>query len=777
MAKTGAGFRVVDWGIWRPAARLMQQLRFPGKMALVILPAALAMLTLLGLYVAAEREDWKFVERERQGVAYGQAVLSAMEASDRWRYEARLAAFGEAGAQAESAMQAYFQAHERLGSLHGSFGRALGTEQGWAKVAQAATEAKAVPLSSPEQVLTTMSALAQGLDSLLDEVTDRSGLALDPEFDSYYMVSVSLMRMPDVTRRIGELRGLAGTALRAGSIEPSAFLRLAETRALLAAELSNAQADLEKVASQHGASFLSQQSTALAEAAAYATALRELVPAAGSLQGDPRAFIEQANRTLALQYAAMTDGVQRLDTLLDKRQRRLTQEMAMSLILVVVTLLVVMFLVMGFYRAMHGGFKSLRRQLMRVAMGDLREDIRVRGRDEVSDLMREIGYMQESLRQTVRQVQEASDTVVQASMEIAAGTQDLSSRTEAAAAALEQSSAALEQTSSSVAHTAESARQASDIAVDNASVAQKGGEVMNDVVQTMERIQLASRKINDIIGVIDGIAFQTNILALNAAVEAARAGEQGRGFAVVAGEVRTLAQRSAEAAREIKSLIVTSVSEVEGGMGVVHNAGKAMQEIVRHAQDVRELLQQVADGTREQSMGIGQVGQAVQDLDRNTQSNAALVEETAAAANSQRQAAVRMAAQVDEFRLPGHSKGSLVEGIDIDNIIDAHRQWKVKLRDAIESHAAVDVATLCRDDCCALGKWIYGDGQRLASRPSFSQLVDKHKRFHQVAGQVGELVNRRSYREATDALAPGTPFSNATADVVMVLSSAKRLGF
>jgi len=434
---------------------------------------------------------------------------------------------------------------------------------------------------------------------------------------------------------------------------------------------------------------------------------------------------------------------------------------------------------MGFYRAMRGGFKALRRHIMAISMGDLRAEIQGQGHDEISDLLREVGYMQSALRLTVEQVQTASNSVVASSLQIASGTMDLSSRTEAAAAALEESSAALEQTTSSVSQTAESARQASEIAVDNARVAEHGGAVMQQVVQTMERIQTSSRKINDIIGVIDGIAFQTNILALNAAVEAARAGEQGRGFAVVAGEVRSLAQRSSEAAREIRGLISNSVSDVDGGMGVVRSAGDTMREIVANADHVRQLLDAVANGAREQSVGVDQIGIAVQDLDRSTQANAALVEQTAGVAQRQRQAAVQMAAQVDEFRLP-RSAGrapELTEGIDVDAIIDAHRQWKVKLREAIESRVKVDTATLCRDDCCVLGKWIYGDGQRLAGRASFTELIARHKTFHQVAAKVGELINQSSYRQAEEALVAGTPFAQATSEVAMVLSSAKRLGF
>jgi len=246
---------------------------------------------------------------------------------------------------------------------------------------------------------------------------------------------------------------------------------------------------------------------------------------------------------------------------------------------------------------------------------------------------------------------------------------------------------------------------------------------------------------------------------------------------VLAGEVRSLAQRSAVAAKEIKTLIAGSTEEVSSGSAVVRQAGQTMQEIVASAENVKSLLDEVANGAREQSLGVSQIGAAVQELDRNTQANAALVEETAAAAGSQRRVAVAMAATVDEFRLPGHRAAALVEGVDVDAIIDAHRQWKVKLRQAIEDRSRVDTATLSRDDCCALGKWIYGDGQRLAERPTFSALVGRHAHFHRVAGQVGELINQRRMREAEDALAPGTAFAQATSEVVSTLSSAKRLGF
>jgi methyl-accepting chemotaxis protein len=395
----------------------------------------------------------------------------------------------------------------------------------------------------------------------------------------------------------------------------------------------------------------------------------------------------------------------------------------------------------------------------------------------VAGLLKELNYMQVALGLTVKQVHEASDSVVSSSLDIAHSMQDLASRTESAAAALEQSSAALEQTNSTVHMTAESVSKASDIATNNASTASEGGAVMQNVAQTMTRIQASSQKISDIIGVIDGIAFQTNILALNAAVEAARAGEQGRGFAVVATEVRALAGRSAAAAKEIKTLITTSTEEVTKGSEIVRQAGEHMHQIVESAAQVKNLLDEVSNGAREQSIGIGQIGEAVSELDRNTQANALLVEQTATLSRTLSSAAVMMAAQVDEFRLAGVQSSAKVEGIDVDAIIDGHRQWKVKLRDAIENGEKVDVATLSRDDCCALGKWIYADGQRLRERASFTALVGNHAHFHSVAGRVGALINEGRFEQAIDALAPNTEFSHATSDVVMVLSAAKRLGF
>jgi methyl-accepting chemotaxis protein len=275
----------------------------------------------------------------------------------------------------------------------------------------------------------------------------------------------------------------------------------------------------------------------------------------------------------------------------------------------------------------------------------------VEGTDEAATLLAALNRMQDSLRSVVGQVHESSSSIRHASSEVASGNTDLSHRTEQAASSLQQTASSMEQLTSTVRHSAESARQASQMAGSAAQVAQRGGQVVAQVVSTMDEINHSSKKIADIIGTIDGIAFQTNILALNAAVEAARAGEQGRGFAVVAGEVRSLAQRSAAAAREIKTLIGASVDRVQAGSKLVADAGSTMDEIVASVQRVADIIGEITAAAGEQSAGIGNVNSAVTQLDSMTQQNAALVEQSAAAAESLREQAERLSGVVGTFKL------------------------------------------------------------------------------------------------------------------------------
>ncbi|MBC7702109.1 methyl-accepting chemotaxis protein [Aquabacterium sp.] len=286
-----------------------------------------------------------------------------------------------------------------------------------------------------------------------------------------------------------------------------------------------------------------------------------------------------------------------------------------------------------------------------VAAGNLTSHIEVTGNDETGQLMRALKRMNESLVTLVGQVRNSADSIATGSNQIAIGNADLSQRTEEQASNLQKTAASMEEITATVKQSAETAREATQLAGSASTAATQGGVVVGLVISTMEDISASSKKIADIISVIDGIAFQTNILALNAAVEAARAGEQGRGFAVVAGEVRTLAQRSAQAAKEIKSLIAESVEKVENGSRLVVDAGKTMDGIVSHVKRVSVLIGQISSASVEQSQGIGQIGNAVAQLDQVTQQNAALVEESAAAAESLKHQAISLAQTVAVFKL------------------------------------------------------------------------------------------------------------------------------
>ena len=371
----------------------------------------------------------------------------------------------------------------------------------------------------------------------------------------------------------------------------------------------------------------------------------------------PAAELESQLRPAAAAYVSAVDALARHEAQLVEQQRADAQRSAregQGLLLAGVLAGMVASAALGW--ALTGSIlhplNHAARLARRVAAGDLTpEPDAPQGRDEVTGLVGELHAMQGMLSQLVREVQIASDSIATASREVATGNADLSQRTEQTASNLQETASAMEQLTGTVAQSAQAATQANGLAGNASDVAQRGGTVVGQVVDTMQAISASSRKIADIIGVIDGIAFQTNILALNAAVEAARAGEQGRGFAVVAGEVRSLAQRSAEAAKEIKSLIGASVGSVESGARLVQDAGTTMQEIVDSVRHVSQIVSEITNASGEQSTGIGEIGRAVSELDHMTQQNAALVEQSAAAAQSLQDQAQRLAGVAARFRV------------------------------------------------------------------------------------------------------------------------------
>ncbi|EJL9991001.1 methyl-accepting chemotaxis protein [Salmonella enterica] len=386
----------------------------------------------------------------------------------------------------------------------------------------------------------------------------------------------------------------------------------------------------------------------------YHGALAELIQLLGA--GKINEFFDQPTQSyqdaFEKQYMAYMQQNDRLyDIAVEDNNSSYNQAMWVLVSVLIAVLVVIIAVWFGIKLSLIAPMNRLIESIRHIASGDLVKRIDVEGSNEMGQLAENLRHMQSELMRTVGDVRNGANAIYSGASEIAMGNNDLSSRTEQQAASLEETAASMEQLTATVKQNAENARQASHLALSASETAQKGGKVVDNVVQTMRDIASSSQKIADIISVIDGIAFQTNILALNAAVEAARAGEQGRGFAVVAGEVPNLAQRSAQAAREIKSLIEDSVSRVDVGSTLVESAGETMDEIVNAVTRVTDIMGEIASASDEQSRGIDQVGLAVAEMDRVTQQNASLVEESAAAAAALEEQASRLTQAVAVFRI------------------------------------------------------------------------------------------------------------------------------
>ncbi len=368
------------------------------------------------------------------------------------------------------------------------------------------------------------------------------------------------------------------------------------------------------------------------------------------LEGESRKSFDAASVTLDKIVALNTQGASQASETADGAYATARTVVVSALVAVTLVALLLSRLLI---RSITGPLQRAVTVADAVADGDLQQTVEAQGGDEAAQLMRALERMRQGLMNTVSRVRANAESVSTASSEIAQGNADLSQRTEQQASALQQTAATMSELASTVRSNADNARQADQLARSAVDAARQGGSAVGDVVNTMRGISDSSRKIADIIGTIDGIAFQTNILALNAAVEAARAGEQGRGFAVVAGEVRTLAQRSAEAAKEIKSTIPSNVEQVERGSQQVDTAGASMDSLVQAIQRVTDIVGEISNASVEQADGVGQVEQAVSQMDQVTQQNAALVEESAAAAESLKQQALQMVEIVSVFRVSG----------------------------------------------------------------------------------------------------------------------------
>ena len=489
---------------------------------------------------------------------------------------------------------------------------------------------------------------------LSEELLDEYGLSLDPDSDTYMLIQAALVNMPLLAENLGVMRAQGAGFLTVGSLAPEGRASLQALQKRVRELQGDMFRNLKKATDANPVMKAALQSQADSHQAAVtktlAVAEQGLINAP-ELKLPATEYFDEFTRTIDGLYAFNSLAMSTMIETMQSHVSAMHRAELTVLGLLLFGLASALALATVFVRSITGPVAEAVTVARAVADGNLRIEVPIRGTNELGQLMQALDTMRQHLAQVVGDVLQGSESLATASAEIAQGNNDLSARTEQQASALEQTAASMEQLGATVKQNADNARQANQLALNASTVAVQGGEVVGQVVQTMKGINEASRKISDIIQVIDGIAFQTNILALNAAVEAARAGEQGRGFAVVASEVRSLAGRSAEAAKEIKTLISASVQRVEQGTALVDQAGSTMTEVVGAIRRVTDIMGEISAASNEQSLGVSQVGEAVTQMDQVTQQNAALVEEMAAAADSLRSQAGQLVQTVAVFQV------------------------------------------------------------------------------------------------------------------------------
>jgi methyl-accepting chemotaxis protein len=650
-------------GAWAPGVRLFRRIGFRAK-ALVISAAFVLPLAVLGWnYFADKAASIEFSAKERLGVAYGRSVMRLADRLQALRL-ADVQADGSAGATSSGSSDAELRGDlDALDRLEADSGGALGT----AALSQALRKAlpAQLPSTSAAAVLPggVMSAAAPtdpleaaslaALD-LLGQSTDGSNLTLDPDIDTYYLMDATMFRLLPMAEDIVRLLRIDHQAAEAATLTPQALRQAIERLAELRMHAAAVRAGLDKAVAYSPALRDSVSATAMLDAVerlAAGVEQRWLRSAEAFERPDAAKLAGLGRQALQATQALRSQALQALDERIAARVEVQQSARQGTALLLGLSLLVALYLFTAFRKVLDGGLREVGFHINAMREGNLTTQPKPWGDDEAAQLMHTLRLMQASLRQIVLDVRGASDHIATASAEISAGSTDLSARTERVSAALEQSASAMEEMAATASHSAQTLSEASRLAQSNARIAQEGGQVVASVVGTMDEIESASRRIADIVGVIDGISFQTNLLALNAAVEAARAGETGRGFAVVAAEVRQLAHRAATSAQEIRVLISDSVDKVHAGARQARASGATIDRIVDEARRVEGLLGEVARGAAEQASGVGQTTQAVQDMDAATQQNAALVEQTAAAAAALNDQARALVARVATFQL------------------------------------------------------------------------------------------------------------------------------
>ncbi len=634
-----------------PGVKLFRRLNFSAKSACILAVMLLPLVGALWLLYSANADLINTTRQERQGVVYVNSVTLLLRDLTEFRRASVSNApdLSEKKGLVSSALSKVQQSQKEFGQAFGG-----ATNESFDKVNKSVDSLlqNSVKATADETFAAHTAAIDEAL-SLLSDIADGSQLSLDPDLDTYHMMNLVVIVGPQYAEYLARLRGLGVITLLEGGGKPVPIDRVKLIERTLAL-IDYVDPVYENSFNKGVKSFpdavkpTDMPGVDSSREAFLATLKKQIM--VDSPSGEVPAFLAIANAAVSKQLTLNDQISSRLDSQLQARIDRGYRTIYLEFGAAIVSVLAALYLFVSFYKVVNGGLALVIQHLDELAEGDLRHvPSNPWGTDEPALLILGLQKVYKSMHDLIRRVRHSARELANTSSEVSRASLDLSARTEDAASNLGEQASAVEQIGSQVSETAQRAQRASSAAQSNAQVAERGGKIISQVVDTMQDIHVSSTKINDIIGVIDGIAFQTNILALNAAVEAARAGESGRGFAVVASEVRSLAGRSAEAAREIKNLISASVEKVAAGTLIVEGAGKTMAEMVTHANEINEILSEISTATKEQATGVDEVVKAIHQLDSHTQQNAALVEETSASAASLSEQAQKLTGEIARF--------------------------------------------------------------------------------------------------------------------------------
>ena len=634
--------------LFNPAIWVMRRLRLPVKLAMLSLALLVPLVVVAVMLIQRVSADITFTQNEQFGARVIDGVSDLVAEVQKHRGQTNLAKAGNPGAPA--ALADTRRAQQRL---LGDIDRELASRPDLGLVSLwAPLKARVEGLTQTEgmdapNAFRTHSELVQSLQRFVYATADRSGLLFDPEPGSYLLMDMAVSRTLPWTEALGQIRGQGAGQLARSEPQPEVVNAVRLKIEMAQGDIGDASAAIDLLKRHIEVPPGSQ--AAIATSGEFLAAARGAFDRPGSLEA--AAYFEQGTRAIGA-VAAFQDAVLKsLNTQLSARLSALEQRRWVAVGATFTGIALLMYLMAGFYLSFVGDFNRVMGAMRATAAGNLQHAVAPRGRDELAELTELLARMMNNISAMVAQIRSNSALVAHAGKSLADGNRELADRTEQQAASLEQTAASVQELTSTVAQNAQTANESDQQAARVRDVAEQGAQSMGHAVASVEGIQRSAQRMNEIIGVIDSLAFQTNILALNAAVEAARAGEQGRGFAVVANEVRTLAQRSAASAKEIRELIESSSSQVSSSVSLIRGAGESIGQIVGGVRGVASNMSLISASSAEQSSGLSEISSAVSQLDQITQRNAQMVERAVHQANLLEQRAASLASAVASFKL------------------------------------------------------------------------------------------------------------------------------